>query len=109
MKTFARSVLTMMCFALAVLFLPSSGMTVFARTISAGERVEVTSLNADDVIEAGVELRCPDTHALTLYVDGIHRGVGNPFTTKERYRVVEEAHHDNNTYWLKVSTWFPGV
>ena len=109
MKTFARSVLTMMCFALAVLFLPSSGMTVFARTISAGERVEVTSLNADDVIEAGVELRCPDTHALTLYVDGIHRGVGNPFTTKERYRVEEEAHHDNNTYWLKVSTWFPGV
>ena len=109
MKTFARSVLTMMCFALAVLFLPSSGMTVFARTISAGERVEVTSLNADDVIAAGVELRCPDTHALTLYVDGIHRGVGNPFTTKERYRVEEEAHHDNNTYWLKVSTWFPGV
>ena len=109
MKTFARSVLTMMCFALAVLFLPSSGMTVFARTISAGERVEVTSLNADDVIEPGVELRCPDTHALTLYVDGIHRGVGNPFTTKERYRVEEEAHHDNNTYWLKVSTWFPGV
>ena len=109
MKTFARSVLTMMCFALAVLFLPSSGMTVFARTISAGERVEVTSLNADDVIEAGVELRCPDTHALTLYVDGIHRGVGNPFTTQKRYRVEEEAHHDNNTYWLKVSTWFPGV
>ncbi len=109
MKTFARSVLTMMCFALAVLFLPSSGMTVFARTISAGERVEVTSLNADDVIEPGVELRCPDTHALTLYVDGIHRGVGNPFTTQKRYRVEEEAHHDNNTYWLKVSTWFPGV
>ena len=109
MKTFARSVLTMMCFALAVLFLPSSGMTVFARTISAGERVEVTSLNADDVIEAGVELRCPDTHALSLYVDGIYKYTTNPYTTGERYRVEEEVHHDNTTYWLKVSTWFPGV
>ena len=109
MKTFVRSAAAVLFLALAVLFLPSSGMTVSAKTYSAGEEVNVTSLQVKDVLEIGVKLRCPDTHALSLYVDGIHKAATNPYTTQERYWVEQEANHDNAVYWLKVSTWFPKV
>ncbi len=109
MKMFAKSVFAALCLTLMVAFVPAFGVTAYAKTYSGGETAEVTNLHVNDILEEGVILHCPDTHALSLYVDSIWNYATNPYTTTKRCWVEKAVSHNNTSYLLQVSTYFPGV
>lgn len=109
MKKVTKYVFAMVFLMLTVAFVPSYGMTAYAKTYSSGTVAEVTNLQINDVLEAGAILHCPDSHALSLYIDGIWQYATNPYTLEKKCWLEKAISHTNVNYLVQVSTYFPNV